>query len=161
MRPQVKSTIIWSLLGLSLAMNAALGIGQRCGAAAETSAALPVADDECLLDRLELDVDQQRRLDDMRRRMHELRADYRQRADTLKADLAESISATRVDRAVLAAQLDRYAENQAAMQRAVAAHLLGVGAMLRPGQRDAFRTLLRTEMFRGLRPTRGEAGGAP
>lgn len=161
MRPQVKSTIIWSFLGLSLALNAALVVDQLRGSVAGTGAARPTADDTCLLDHLELDGEQQRRLDGMRRRMHGMRADYRRRADAIKAELAEAISATPVDRAELERQLDRYAENQAAMQHAVAEHLLGVGAMLRPGQRDAFRTLLRGEMFRGIQPARREAGDAP
>ena len=56
---------------------------------------------------------------------------------------------------------DRYAENQAAMQRAVAVHLRGVNAMLRPEQRETFRALLRTEMFRGIRSSRTGPEDAP
>jgi len=156
MRPQVKSTIIWSLLGLSLALNVALGIGHLRGDAAPTTAAPAVDHDYCLLDQLDLDGDQQRRLAEMRRKMHEKRAEYWQRATAIKGELAEAISAAELDRAALDTQLDRYAETQAAMQRAVAEHLLGVSAMLRPEQRDAFRTLLRTEMFQGIRSTRSK-----
>lgn len=161
MRAQVKSTIIWSILGLSLALNVALGIGHLRGAAART-AAVPTSDhDYCLLDQLDLDGDQQRRLAEMRRKMHAKRADYWRRATAIKLELAEAISTAEVDRAALDTQLDRYAENQAAMQRAVAEHLLGVSAMLRPEQRDAFQTLLRTEMFQGIRSTRSKTPGAP
>ncbi len=160
MRPQVKSTIIWSLLGLSLALNATLGIGDLRDLAASKAAA-PAEDRICLFDRLYLDDDQQRRLAEMRRKIHEKRAAYRQRAAAIRVELAEAISATEVDRAALDTQLERYAENQAAQQRAVAEHLVGVSAMLRPEQRDAFRTLLRTEMFRGLRSNRSNNPGEP
>jgi Spy/CpxP family protein refolding chaperone len=154
MRPQVKSTIISSLLGLSLALNAALAVGYFRGAAKKTDAAPTAEDGYCLLDRLEFDTAQQRRLADMRQRMREERAAYWARATEIKRELAEAISAAQVDRTTLDAELERYAENQAAMQRAVAEHLIGVGAMLRPEQRDEFRTLLRTEMFHGIRSSR-------
>ncbi len=160
MRPRVKSTIIWSLLGLSLALNATLGIGDLRDLAASKAAA-PAEDCNCLFDRLDLDDDQQRRLAEMRRKIHEKRAAYRQRAAAIKVELAEAISATEVDRAALDTQLERYAENQAAMQRAIAEHLLGVSAMLRPEQRDTFRTLLRTEMFRGIRAARSKTACEP
>jgi Spy/CpxP family protein refolding chaperone len=159
MRTQVKSTIILSLLGLSLALNAALGIGYFCGVEEKTSAASPDEDGYCLLDRLDLDTEQQRRLAEMRRKMREKRADYWQRATTIKIELAQTISTTKTDRTALDAHLERYAENQAAMQRAVAEHLLGVNAMLHPEQRDTFRTLLRTEMFRGIRSSRSTPAG--
>jgi len=151
MRPQVKTTIIFSLLGLSLALNAVLAIGYVGGAGGRTAAAAPTGKDYCLLDRLDLDTAQQRRLADMRKKMHEKRAAYWKRGTEIKSELAKSISAAQVDRIALGAQLERYAKNQAAMQRAVAEHLVGVGAMLRPEQRDEFLTLLRTEMFRGIR----------
>jgi hypothetical protein len=163
MRPQVKSTILFSVLGLSLALNAALLIGYLRGqaTAAETAEPQPPEEDYCLLDCLELDSEQQRRLAEMQRRMHEKRAAYWQRATAVKVELAEAISAARADRAALDVQLDRYAKNQAAMQHAVAEHLLGVSAMLRPEQRDRFRTLLRSEMFRGIRSSRSNSVGAP
>jgi hypothetical protein len=162
MRPQVKSTILFSVLGLSLALNAAMAIGRLRGSAGQASASAgPAAKGYCLLDRLELDAGQQRRLAEMRRRMHARRAEYWQRVGAIKGWLAEAICAAPVDRTELDAQLERYTKNQATMQRAVADHLLGVNAMLRPGQREAFRTLLRTEMFRGIRPTRSTAAGAP
>jgi len=161
MRPQVKSTILWSLLGLSLAVNAVLCMGYLRGAEARTAAALPAEDDYCLLDRLALDGDQQRRLAEMRRKMQEKRATFRQRAAVIKEELAEAISAPKADRSLLDAQLARYAENQAAMQRAAAEHLLGVAAMLRSEQLDEFRTLLSTEMFRGIRPSHDKTAGEP
>jgi Spy/CpxP family protein refolding chaperone len=156
MRPQVKSTILFSVLGLSLALNAALLIGHLRGQATTTG-----SDDYCLLDRLELDTGQQRQLAEMRRGMREKRSAYWQRATAIKVELAQAICAAQVDRAALDVQLERYAANQAAMQRAVAEHLLGVSAMLRPEQREAFRTLLRAEMFRGIRPSRSKPTGAP
>lgn len=161
MRPQVKSTVVFSVLGLSLALNVALAIGYLRACAPKTTAASAAGDDSCLLDRLELDADQQRRLAEMRRKMLDKRAAYWRRAGSIKIELAEAISATRTDRAALDALLDRYADNQADMQRAVAGHLLGVCAMLRPKQREDFRTLLRTEMFRGIRSSRSTPAGAP
>jgi len=162
MRPRVKSTVLWSICGLSLALNAALAAGQLRGgvAEAEPPAASLVARESCLLDRLELDAVQQRRLGAMRRTMQGKRAAYWQRAAAIKGELAEALSATRADRATLDAPLERYAENQAAMQRAVAEHLLGVSAMLRPAQREVFKTLLRAEMFQGIRSTRSAPAGA-
>jgi hypothetical protein len=159
MRPQVKSTIVSSLLGLSLALNLALVVGHLLGGGTDPLAAHP-EDDSCLLDRLELDAEQQRRLAEMQSTMRKVRTAYWQRATAIKAELAETISAARADGAELEAQLERYAENQAAMQRAVAEHLVGVGAMLRPAQREAFRTLLRTEIFRGIRSPRSGPAGA-
>ena len=161
MRPQVKSTVVFSILGLSLALNVALAIGYVRACATKTTTASPAGGDYCLLDRLELDAGQQRRLAEMRRRMLDKRATYWRRAGTLKIELAEAISASRVDRAALDALLERYADNQADMQRAVAEHLRGVCAMLRPEQREDFRTLLRTEMFRGIRSSRSTPAGTP
>jgi len=161
MRPQVKSTLIWSLLGLSVALNAALVTGFVHGAAEKAPCAPPAGDDHCLLDRLDLDAEQKRRLAEMRRKMHEKRDSYRERASAIKAKLAEAISASRANRDALDALLERYAGNQAAMQRAVAEHLLGVCAMLRPEQREEFRLLLRTEMFRGIRSSWSTPAGAP
>jgi Spy/CpxP family protein refolding chaperone len=166
MSPQSRSTVVLSLLGLSLALNAALAIGyfrdgvgwgnedRAAVAAAGTvleSATDRAAGDYCLLDRLDLDDDQQARLDEMRRTMHEKRDAFRLRAGEIKSALADAICAGEDGRATLDEQLERYAANQAAMQRAVADHLSGVNAMLRPEQRETFRTLLRTEMFRGIR----------
>ncbi len=162
MRPQMKSTLIWSLLGLSLALNAALAVGHLRGSTArkKSSAGEPAEGGYCLLDKLELDADQKRRLAAMQRSMHDKRAAYWQRASAIKRELAEALSRAQADRAALNAQLDRYAANQAAMQRAVAEHLLGVSALLRPEQREAFSTLLRTEMFSGIRSDRSTPAGA-
>lgn len=161
MRPRVKSTIVFSILGLSLAMNAALAIGLLRGVPEHNRAAAPAGSNYCLLDRLDLDNGQKRRLAAMRRRMHEKRSAYWQRATAIKVELAEAICAAPADHGLLEVQLARYAANQAEMQRAVADHLLGVNAMLRPAQRDAFRTLLRNEMFRGIRPSPDATTGAP
>ena len=154
MRPYVKSTILFSLLGLSSALNATLAVGYFRGGAESTVAAAPAGEDYCLLDRLKLDAEQRNRLAEMRRKMHEKRAAFQRRAAELKSELAETISATQVDRAALNGLLGRYTENQAAMQRAVVEHLIGVGAMLHPEQRDEFRTLLHTEIFHGMRSSR-------
>ena len=75
-----------------------------------------------------------------------------------KGDLAQALSSSRGQPDAL---LDSYAKNQAEMQRAVADHLLSVNAMLRPDQREGFRTLLRTEMFRGIRPLPAGVVGEP
>jgi len=142
MRPQVKTTVLASLLGLSLALNVSLGIGYLLGA--DTG-------QQCMLDKLQLDTEQRDRLSEMRRKMQEKREAFWRRSAAIKADLAEAICAPGSTRAQLDPLLDRFAENQAGMQRAVAAHLSEVNAMLNPGQQEAFRVLLRTEMFRGIR----------
>lgn len=159
MRPRVRSTLILSALGLSLALNAALIIGLLHRQ--PTPGGAKAGGEYCLLDRLELDRQQQDRLAGMRRAMHEKRSTYWERSAAIKAELATTVSAAQVDRAALDALLARYAQAQAEMQRAVADHLVGVNAMLRPVQRDAFRTLLRTEMFQGIRATRSAATGSP
>jgi len=163
MRPHVKSTIVYSVLGFSLALNVAMAIGHLRGSAdkPDAPAAHPAGDDTCLLDRLELHVEQQRRLAEMRRGMHEKRTAYWQRAIVIKVELAEAICAAQADRAALDLQLERYAKNQAAMQRVVADHLVDVNAILRPEQREGFRTLLRTEMFRGIHSSQCKPAGAP
>ncbi len=162
MRPQVKSTIILSLLGLSVALNVAMAIGYVRGTERPIAHATRADDEDyCLLDELELDAEQKRRLAEMRRTMQEARAAYWRRASTIKAELAEAILAAHDSSADVHGQLERYAENQAAMQRAVAEHLHRVNAMLRPEQRETFRTLLRTEMFRGIRPSRTGPEDAP
>lgn len=156
----MKTTLLWSLLGLSLALNAALAIGHLRSEAARNG---PPGDDakdgQCLLDRLSLDREQQLRLAEMRRTMRERRTAYWRQAEAIKGELAEAICSSDMQPGALDAQLTRYAENQAAMQRAVAEHLRGVNAMLRPEQREGFRNLLRTEMFRGIRSLPGEAPG--
>ena len=157
MRPQMKTTIFASLLGLSLALNAALVIGQLQGK--KTDQQLPAAqqalDDYCLLDSLGLDAEQQERLVEMRRRMHERRKTFWQRANAIKVDLTDAISSLDGDQARIDVHLERYAKNQAAMQRAVVEHLRTVNAMLRPEQQDGFRVLLRSEMFSGISSASG------
>jgi uncharacterized membrane protein len=163
MRPQMKTTILISVLGLSVALNAAFAIGHLHKADTRTTAS-GVRDengDRCLLDRLKLDADQRRILSEMRRQMNAKRAAFWRRANTTKADLAGAICASTFSRARLDAQLERYTKNQATMQRAVADHLLQVNAMLHPDQREAFRTLLRAEMFRGIRSLPSDVSGAP
>ena len=83
--------------------------------------------------------------------MQDKRAAFWQRSAAIKAELAEAICASSSSRTQLDPLLYRYAKNQAGMQRAVAGHLLDVNAMLRSDQQEAFRILLRTEMFRGIR----------
>lgn len=163
MRPQVKTTILASVLGLSLALNAALAIGHlRSG---DTNRSAPAGhqatDAYCLLDTLDLDAAQQQRLAEMRRRMHGKRTAFWQQANTIKADLADAICSADRNQEGLDSNLKRYAKNQAAMQRAVAEHLRDVNAMLRPEQRDGFRALLRTEMFRGIQSLSGEVVDEP
>lgn len=153
MRPQVKTTLLVTVLGLSLALNASLAVGYLTQARAD---ARPAAGPEtrpngCLLDRLRLGEAQRSRLAEMRRRMRQVRAAYWKRSRALRRELADAISAPEPGDEKLGALLRRFAEDQAAMQRAAADHLVAVSAMLRPGQREVFRTLLRTEMFRGIR----------
>ena len=160
---QMKTTLLASLLGLSLALNAALAMGHVLGAGNRAAAAAdrPAGGVPCLLDRLELDAGQQRRLSEMRRQMRARRAAFWRRAGAIKASLADAICDHGADRADLSAALERYAANQAAMQRAVADHLRAVNRMLRPDQRARFRSLLRAEVFRGIRVSRGAADARP
>lgn len=152
MRPQVKITILASVLGLSVALNVSLGIGYLLRA--DTG-------EQCMLDRLQLDSKQRARLSEMRRKMQDKRAAFWRRSAEIKAELAEAICASRSSRTQLDPLLDRFAENQAGMQRAVAGHLLDVNAMLRSDQQEAFRVLLRTEMFRGIRTLAARAVDEP
>jgi hypothetical protein len=152
MRPQVKTTILVAVLGLSLALNVSLAIGflRKAGTRDGESAGPDARGTRCLLDRLQLDHPQRQRLLEMRREMQKRRAAFWQRSAAIKTELAGAICAAGPSHPQLDALLDRYAKNQAQMQRAVADHLLGVNAMLRPDQREKFRDLLRTEMFRGI-----------
>ena len=152
MRPQMIITILASALGLSVAMNVSLGIG--CLHRADTS-------NECMLDKLQMDAAQRERLSEMRRKMQDKRAAFWRHSAAIKAELAEAICASSSSHTRLDPLLDRFAENQAGMQRAVAGHLSEVNAMLRPDQQEAFRVLLRTEMFRGIRTLPAGAADRP
>jgi hypothetical protein len=145
----MKTTLLMSALGLSVALNVSLAWGQLRGAG--TSADQDPNSSECLLDRLELDDEQRGRLSKMRKKMLDKRTAFWRGSAAIKTALAEAISAEGSSRARLDELLGRYAESQAGMQRAVADHLLEVSAMLRSDQREEFRILLRTEMFRGIR----------
>jgi hypothetical protein len=149
----MKITILASALGLSVALNVSLGIGylHKAGASEPESAVPDVPKKPCLLDRFQLNTAQRERLFEMRRKMHDKRVAFWQRSVAIKADLAEAICASCSSRTQIDPLLDRYAKNQAEMQRAVAGHLSNVNAMLRPDQQEEFRILLRTEMFRGIR----------
>jgi len=151
MRIQVKTTVFASILSLSLALNISFVIGylmnSRDGGRKEASGDTDI---QCLLDRLNLDHDQQKRLSVMRKRMNEKRVSFWQRSSEIKIALASAIcdpSQSRLD-----LLLKTYAENQASMQRAVANHLTEVNEMLRPEQRKSFRNLLMKGMFSGIRP---------
>lgn len=163
MRPQVKSTILISVLALSLALNISLVIGLLSGA--ETDGREAVSADTakawCLLDDLRLDEGQRGQLREMRQEMQRKRGKFWQRSAEIKAQLSEAICARPSDRAQIDALLDHYLKIQAGMQRVVADHLLNVSAMLRPGQMEEFRTLLRTEMFRGIRAVPAGTVGEP
>jgi hypothetical protein len=114
-----------------------------------------------MLDRLQLDAKQQARLSEMRRGVQEKRKTFWRRSAAIRAELAKGICASDSSRAQIEPLLDRFAENQAEMQRAVAGHLLDVNAMLRPDQQEEFRVLLRTEMFRGIRALPAGAADKP
>ncbi len=163
MRPQMKITILASALGLSVALNVSLGIGylHKAGTSEHGSAVPDAPQDQCLLDRLQLDAEQRERLSEMRRKMRDKRAAFWQRSAAIKAELAEAICASSSSLAQIDPLLDRYAKNQAGMQRAVASHLSDVHAMLRPDQQEEYRILLRTEMFRGIRPLPARAVDEP
>jgi len=153
MRPQVKTTLLISGLGLSLAMNVAFTIGalRRADAAAPRDAASRTTPPFCLLERLQLDSGQRARLAKMRQRLQVKRSAFWRRSAAIKANLADAICAPHTRPERLESLLARYAHEQSEMQRSVTDHLRQVGAMLRPDQRDTFHALLRTEMFHGLR----------
>jgi hypothetical protein len=159
----MKITILASALGLSLALNVSLGIGHlhKAGTSEHGSAVPDAPQSRCLLDSLQLDAAQRERLSEMRRKMQDKRAAFWQRSAAIKAELAEAICASSSSRTQLDPLLDRYAKNQAGMQRAVAGHLSDVNAMLRSDQQEAFRILLRTEMFRGIRHLPARAADEP
>jgi hypothetical protein len=155
----MKTTLLMSALGLSVALNVSLAWGQLQGAG--TGADQDLNNSECLLDRLELDDEQRARLSEMRDKMRDRRTAFWRRSAAIKAELAEAISTEGAGRERLDDLLERYANGQAGMQRAVADHLLAVNAMLRSDQREEFRILLRTEMFRGIRSPTTAAPGRP
>lgn len=157
----MSSTVLLSLLGLSLALNVGLLLGQGWRPETPPASDAAAGDGGCLLDELQLDAEQREQLGEMRRKMHEKRAAYWRRTSALRAELADAICAAVEEEADLDAELERYAENQVAMQRAVAEHLRAVNAMLRPEQRATFRALLRREMFGGIRSPETEREDAP
>jgi len=165
MRPQVKTTILFAGLGLSLAMNAAFAIGilRRAGAAPprETATTARTTPPLCLLDRLKLDSAQRAELARMRQRLQVKREAYWRRTAAIKAELAEAICAPDPRSGRLDRLLARFAREQSEMQRSVTEHLRKVGAMLRPEQRARFHELLRTQMFRGLRSAPGTTRRSP
>ena len=161
MRPQMKITILASLLGLSVALNAAFGIGFLRDTSKQGSAVVDPPRGQCLVDSLKLDTAQQERLLEMRRKMDDIRAAFWQRSAAIKAELAEAICASGSKRTGIDPLLKEYAKNQAGMQRAVAKHLSDVNAMLRPKQQEEFRILLRTKMFRGIRRPSAKAPMRP
>jgi Spy/CpxP family protein refolding chaperone len=152
----MSSTVLLSLLGLSLALNVGLLLGHRWTPETPPASDAPADDGGCLLDQLQLDAEQREQLGEMRRKMHEKRAAYWRRTSALRAELADAICAADEEEADLDAELEHYAENQVAMQRAVAEHLRTVNAMLRPEQRATFRALLRRQMFGGIRSSEPE-----
>ncbi len=154
MRAQVKTTVLLSALGLSVALNLSLGVGHmfRARAREPGGRVRGATSGRCLLDRLDLDARQRESLSVLRQTMRGKRAAFWRRAAALKAELAEAIYVSGSDRAQLDRLLEEFAQNQADMQVAVVDHLVSVKSMLHPGQREEFRTLLRTEMFRGIEP---------
>ena len=162
MRQRMKITILAAALGLSLALNVSLVIGTLRQAEAQPGVDAPRgADEQCLLDSLQLDEGQRERLATLRREMLTKRRAFWQRSARIKAELADAICASSRDQDQIDSLLDRYAENQADMQREVVAHLLRVHALLRPDQREPFHVLLRTHIFRGTRPFPNESTETP
>lgn len=163
MRPQVKTTILASVLALSLALNVSLVLGALSRADERSGAPADRGDDDerCMLDRLQLDAEQRERLAVLRREMLAKRRAFWQRSAGIKTELADAICAQTSDRERIDSLLLRYSENQAAMQREVVEHLSRVHAMLRPEQREQLHALLRTDIFHGTRPFPDEAPEAP
>jgi len=163
MRSRVTTTILASVLGLSLALNASLvdGPPRRADAQPGDGAARADEGESCLLDRLQLDEGQRERLAALRSEMHLERRAFWRRSAALKAELADAICADDADHERIDSLLSRYAENQAGMQREIVAHLSRVNAMLRPDQRGRFHELLRTDIFQGTRPFPNEQTEAP
>lgn len=153
MRSNVKTTILVSLLGFSLALNLSQAIGwppqPDPGAGRATAAA--DSQDLCLVDRMELDGGQREKLLELRSVMQAKRTCYWERCAEIKERLADAICAPSSRGDLLDPLLEDYLNNQAEMQRVVAGHLLEVHALLDERQRETFRTLLRTEIFRGIR----------
>ena len=158
MRPQMKITVLASLLGLSVALNVAFVIGFL---SEQSPAAADAPQGQCLIDSLKLDTAQQERLSEMRRKMDDKRAAFWHRAAAIKAELAEAICASKSDRKGIDPLLSEYAKNQAGMQRSVAEHLSDVNTMLRPKQQNEFLILLRSKMFRGMGRSSAKAPRQP
>ena len=155
------TTILVSVLGLSVALNASLIFGAWRRAGPLEGPAADAGDERCLLDSLQLDEEQHERLAVLRREMLAKRRSFWRRSAEVKAELAAAICAADTDQERIDSLLERYSENQARLQREVVAHLLRVHAMLRSDQREQFHALLRTEIFRGTRPFPGETVEEP
>jgi Spy/CpxP family protein refolding chaperone len=152
MRPQVRTTILVSALGLSVALNVSLGFGLvlRSRDAAGCAGGAPARARGCLLDDLNLSSAQRARLSALRREIQVQHREHWRRTDALKTDLADAISAERPDRGQIDRLLGAFADNQTRVQRAVVEHLLNVMSMLDREQRGEFRKLLRRQIFRRI-----------
>lgn len=152
MRPQVRTTILVSALGLSVALNVSLGFGLvlRSRDAAGRAGSASTRARGCLLDDLNLSSAQRARLSALRRKIQVLHREHWRRTDALKTDLADAISAERLDRGQIDRLLGVFADNQTRVQRAVVEHLLNVMSILDREQRGEFRKLLRRQIFRRI-----------
>lgn len=157
MRPRMRTTLLTSALGFSVALNLSLAIGLvlRAGPRGSGGEIHRAPSHRCLLEELDLSADQHESLSALRRAMRQRREEFWRRGATLKAELAEAICAPSPDRDRLAFLLDDFGQSQATMQAAVVDHLVNVNALLSPEQGERFRALLRTEVFRGMESATG------
>lgn len=157
----MKRLLIGVALALSLAMNISfvLVFFMRQGMAGPMAGGMGPGQAPCLLDQIALAPAQQERLTAMRATMMALRKEHGQAAAEQRARLGDAITADAPDRAAIARSVEAYSASQRALQQRVVEHLLNVRALLDDGQREQFRQLLRTQIFRGLRAAEGDPEG--
>lgn len=155
----MRRALPWALLALSLALNATLLWTRFAAAPAGGGAA--GGGPECLIDRLEVPDANRTAWEARRARMMDDRRTYQERLSALRGELADAIAEATPDRARIDAILGRFASTQSAFQAQVAGFLVDVQALLPPGQHDAFRGLLRDNLFRHMNAPPGMPGPAP
>ncbi len=149
----------WTLLALSLGLNGTL-LWARF-ATAPVTVGTPDVGSECLIDRLEVPEASRTAWEARRARMMDDRRAYQVRLAALRGELADAIAEATPDRARIDAILGRFSTTQSAFQAQVAGFLVDVQALLPPGQHDAFRGLLRDNLFRHMNAPPGPPGVAP
>jgi Spy/CpxP family protein refolding chaperone len=136
----VKRLLPWALLAASLAANAAMLLAPpRPFPAAAT-------DEPLIFAKASLDPDQRVRIRALRSELLARRAEHERRLAGLRGQLAAALGKEPEARAEIDATLGRISEAQAAFQRAVVEHVLGVRAVLTPEQRPAFESIVATQV---------------